>query len=177
MNLEARLQRIELILSDVDGVLTDGGLFYDQQGSELKKFHVRDGLGIKLWQRAGYRFGLVTARTSNIVRMRANELGLDLVRQGHENKLPIVEEIIGELGYSAEQLCFIGDDLTDLACLQFAGVGATVSDGATELKDEADLVTSQPGGRGAVRELIEVLLKSQHRWQELMSRYHQPHRS
>ena len=104
MKLEARLQRIELILSDVDGVLTDGGLFYDQQGSELKKFHVRDGLGIKLWQRAGYRFGLVTARTSNIVRMRANELGLDLVRQGHENKLPIVEEILGELGYSAEQL-------------------------------------------------------------------------
>jgi 3-deoxy-D-manno-octulosonate 8-phosphate phosphatase (KDO 8-P phosphatase) len=177
MKLETRLQRVEIILSDVDGVLTDGGLYYDPHGSETKKFHVRDGLGIKLWQRAGFKFGLVTARTSNIVRMRANELGLDLVRQGHENKLPIVEQILAELGYLPEQLCFIGDDLTDLACLQYAGVGATVCDAANELRDEADLVTTLPGGRGAVRELVETLLKSQQRWQELVQRYYLPHRT
>jgi 3-deoxy-D-manno-octulosonate 8-phosphate phosphatase (KDO 8-P phosphatase) len=177
MKLEARLQRVELILSDVDGVLTDGGLFYDAHGSETKKFHVRDGLGIKLWQRAGFKFGLVTARTSNIVRMRANELGLDLVRQGHENKLPIVEQILAEFEYSPEQLCFIGDDLTDLACLQYAGVGATVADAAHELREEADFVTSLPGGRGAVRELVETLLKSQQRWQELVRRYYLPRRT
>lgn len=177
MKLENRLQRVEIILSDVDGVLTDGGLYYDAQSNETKKFHVRDGLGIKLWQRAGFKFGLVTARTSNIVRMRANELGLDLVRQGQENKLPIVEQILTELNYTPEQLCFIGDDLTDLACLQYAGVGATVSDAANELREEADFVTTLPGGRGAVRELVETLLKSQQRWQELVQRYYLPHRT
>ncbi|MEX2025806.1 MAG: phenylphosphate carboxylase subunit delta, partial [Pirellulaceae bacterium] len=88
MNLPELCRRIELILSDVDGVLTDGGVVYDNQGVEIKKFHIRDGLGIKLWQRAGYKFGILTARTSHIVKVRASELGIDLVRQGFERKLP-----------------------------------------------------------------------------------------
>ena len=174
MKLEAKLQRIELILSDVDGVLTDGGLIFDQSGGEFKRFHVRDGLGIKLWQRAGYPFGLVTARTSNIVKLRATELGVDIVRQGHEEKLPIVQKILEDRQLSPEQLCYIGDDLADLACVQLAGVGATVSDGAQELKESADIVTDLAGGRGAVRELVETILRRQQRWTELVRRYHLP---
>ena len=97
MNLTDPCRRVELILSDVDGVLTDGGIWYDNQGVELKGFHIRDGLGIKLWQRAGFRFGVLTARTSHIVKLRAGELGIDIVRQGFEDKLPVAQEIIREL--------------------------------------------------------------------------------
>ena len=94
MKPEARCQTIELILSDVDGVLTDGGVIFDNQGIEIKQFHIRDGLGIKLWQRAGYRFGIVTARNSHIVKVRAAELGIDIIRQGFEDKLPTVRNIM-----------------------------------------------------------------------------------
>ena len=91
-------RRVELILSDVDGVLTDGGIWYDNQGVELKGFHIRDGLGIRLWQRAGFRFGVLTARTSHIVKLRTGELGIDIVRQGFEDKLPVAQEIARTCG-------------------------------------------------------------------------------
>ncbi|MEZ6118866.1 MAG: phenylphosphate carboxylase subunit delta, partial [Pirellulaceae bacterium] len=94
MKLDARCQQIKMLLSDVDGVLTDGGVIFDNQGIEIKKFHIRDGLGIKLWQRAGYPFGIVTARNSHIVKVRAAELGVQIVRQGFEQKLPTVHEIV-----------------------------------------------------------------------------------
>ncbi|HAN96382.1 MAG TPA: phenylphosphate carboxylase subunit delta [Planctomycetaceae bacterium] len=171
MKLEARLQKIELILSDVDGVLTDGRLEYAQEGGESKRFHVRDGLGIKLWQRAGFRFGIVTARTSQLVKVRAAELGIELVRQGHEEKLPVVRQIVDDLGLAPEQLCYIGDDLPDLACIRFAGVGAAPADGANEVRAAATLTTRAAGGAGAVRELIETILKAQQRWDDLVRRY------
>ena len=94
MKLDARCQTVELVLSDVDGVLTDGGVVFDNQGIEIKKFHIRDGLGIKLWQRAGYKFGVVTARNSHIVKVRAAELGIDIIRQGFEEKLSTIREIM-----------------------------------------------------------------------------------
>ena len=94
MKLEDRYRNIELVLSDVDGVLTDGGITFDNQGIETKEFFIRDGLGIRLWQRAGFRFGVLTARTSHIVRLRAVELGIDIVRQGFEDKLPVAQQII-----------------------------------------------------------------------------------
>ena len=99
MNLTDLCRRVELILSDVDGVLTDGGIWYDNQGVELKGFHIRDGLGIRLWQRAGFKFGVLTARTSHIVKLRAAELGIDIVRQGFEDKLPVAQEILRECGW------------------------------------------------------------------------------
>lgn len=114
MKLDARCQKIQLVLSDVDGVMTDGGITFDNQGIEYKQFHVRDGMGIKLWQKSGHRFGILTARSSHIVQVRATELGVDLVRQGFDDKLTIVHQIIEELGLSMENVCFIGDDLTDL---------------------------------------------------------------
>src|SRR5262245_23983179 len=123
MKLTDRSRRIELILSDVDGVLTDGGIWYDNQGVELKQFHIRDGLGIKLWQRAGFRFGLLTARTSHIVKLRAGELGIDIVRQGFENKLPAALEVIRDCSLNSGQVCYIGDDLTDLPVMRQVGLG------------------------------------------------------
>lgn len=171
MKLEQRMQGIKLILSDVDGVMTSGGITYDNQGVETKTFHVRDGMGIKLWQRTGYRFGIITARSSHIVKLRMDELGVDLVRQGAEKKLDVANEIMKEMSLSLEQICYIGDDLTDLALLQSVGLSASVSDGAPEVKKAVHLVTKATGGHGAIRELVEVILKGQNRWQELVQSY------
>ena len=162
---------IELILSDVDGVLTDGGIWYDNQGVELKGFHIRDGLGIKLWQRAGFRFGLLTARTSHIVKLRASELGIDLVRQGFENKLPAALDILRELHLSPEQACYIGDDLTDLPVIAHLGLGVAVADAVAEVRAAANHITIAPGGRGAVREVIELVLKEKNRWEDVIQRF------
>jgi len=171
MKLEQRMQGIHLILSDVDGVMTSGGISYDNQGVETKTFHVRDGMGIKLWQRTGYRFGVITARSSHIVKLRMDELGVDLVRQGAETKLDVANEIMTEMSLSPEQICYIGDDLTDLALLQNVGLAATVSDGVPEVKKASHLVTKSTGGHGAIRELVEAILKSQNRWEELLRSY------
>ena len=171
MNLPNLCRSIELILSDVDGVLTDGGVVYDNQGIEIKKFHIRDGLGIKLWQRAGYKFGVLTARTSHIVKVRAAELGIDIVRQGFEKKLPVAQEILRQLGLKAEQLCYIGDDLTDLPVIRHAGLGVAVADAADDVRAAASLVTRLPGGQGAVREVIETILKARSRWDDVLQNY------
>jgi YrbI family 3-deoxy-D-manno-octulosonate 8-phosphate phosphatase len=160
-----------LILADVDGVLTDGGIVFDNQGIESKKFHVRDGLGIKLWRRAGYKFGVLTARNSHIVKVRANELGVDIVRQGFEDKLAKALEVIHECKLSPEQVCFIGDDLPDLPVMQRVGYGAAVADAVKEVRDSADYVTRVAGGHGAVREVIEVVLKAKLQWEDLIRKY------
>jgi YrbI family 3-deoxy-D-manno-octulosonate 8-phosphate phosphatase len=171
MHLTDRCRQIELILSDVDGVLTDGGIWYDNQGVELKGFHIRDGLGIKLWQRAGFRFGVLTARTSHIVKLRAQELGIDIVRQGFENKLPVALDILREQRLAAEQVCYIGDDLTDLPLVRHVGLGVAVADAASEVRAAAGYITNAPGGRGAVRELVELVLKAKSRWEDVIQRY------
>jgi 3-deoxy-D-manno-octulosonate 8-phosphate phosphatase (KDO 8-P phosphatase) len=171
MKLPDLCRRVELILSDVDGVLTDGGIWYDNQGVELKAFHIRDGLGIKLWQRAGFSFGLLTARTSHIVKVRAQELGINLVRQGFENKLPAAQDILRELRLDPEQACYIGDDLTDLPVIRHVGLGVAVADAVAEVRSAAAYITKSPGGRGAVRELIELVLKTKGRWEDVIQRY------
>ena len=174
MKLDERARNVELILADVDGVLTDGGIVFDNQGIETKKFHVRDGLGIRLWQRAGYKFGILTARTSHIVKVRATELSVDVVRQGFEDKLPVVKELLGELKLEATQLCFIGDDLTDLAAIQFAGFGVAVADAVEEVRQAAAYATQTQGGQGAVRETVETLLKAKKRWDDIIRKYQAP---
>jgi 3-deoxy-D-manno-octulosonate 8-phosphate phosphatase (KDO 8-P phosphatase) len=171
MKLDDRCRNIELVLSDVDGVLTDGGITFDNQGIETKKFYIRDGLGIRLWQRAGFRFGILTARTSHIVRLRAVELGIDIVRQGFEDKLPVAQQIIEQQRLTAEQVCYIGDDLTDLPVMRRVGLGVAVADAAPELRAGAHFVTQLGGGRGAVRELLETLLKAKNRWDDLIRKY------
>jgi len=171
MKPDDRLRSVELILSDVDGVMTDGGIIFDNQGIETKKFHVRDGLGIRLWQRGGYQFGLLTARSSHIVKLRSAELGIDIVRQGFEEKLAVAREVVEQLGLNREQVCFIGDDFPDLPAMTYAGVAVAVADATEEVRKAAQFVTTLPGGHGAVREVIEACLKSKKRWEELISKY------
>ena len=171
MTLDPRCRPIRLILADVDGVLTDGGIIFDNRGIEIKRFHVRDGMGIKLWQKAGYRFGLITHRSSNIVKMRTAELGIEIIRQGIDNKLTAMRGIIGELQLVPEQVCYIGDDLPDLPVVQAVGLGVAVADACTEVRQTAHYVTALPGGSGAVRETIELILKAQSRWEDLIQAF------
>ncbi len=168
---EARFDSIRLMLSDVDGVLTDGGVIFDNQGIELKRFFIRDGLGVKIWQRAGHRFGLVTGRSSHIVQVRAAELGIDLVRQGIADKLTAVEEILQQMRLDWSNLCYIGDDLPDLPVIRKAALGVAVADAAAEVRHGADYVTTALGGAGVVRETVELVLKDQQRWDELIHKY------
>ena len=174
MNLAELCRPIELILSDVDGVLTDGSIVYDNQGIETKRFFVRDGLGIRLWQRAGGKFGLVTARSSHIVKVRAAELGIEIVRQGSEQKRTITEQIAAELGLAPQKICYIGDDLPDLAAMQHVGLAVAVGDACTEVREAAHYVTTASGGRGAVRETVELILKVQRRWDDIVQKFQQP---
>ena len=171
MNLGERCKNVELILSDVDGVLTDGGIIFDNQGIETKRFHVRDGMGIKIWQRAGYKFGILTARTSNVVQLRANELGVDVIRQGVDEKLSAAKRVIEELDFTPEQVCYIGDDLPDLALVQTVGLGVAVADAAAEVRDAAAHVTELSGGHGAVRETIEFVLQQKGLWEGMIRKY------
>ena len=171
MTLEKSCQQIKLLLSDVDGVFTDGGILYDNKGIEVKQFHVRDGLAVKLWQNSGHKFGVITGRTSHIVKVRAAELGVEIVRQGFSEKLPLAKQIMEELNLQPEQVCYIGDDLPDLALIQYVGLGAAVSDAAEDVKVASDYVTKAAGGRGAVRELVELILRFQQRWEDLIQKY------
>jgi YrbI family 3-deoxy-D-manno-octulosonate 8-phosphate phosphatase len=170
-SLEDRLQAVQLVLSDVDGVLTDGGVVYDNQGIETKRFHIHDGLGIRLWQRAGLRFGVVTSRNSHIVMVRCAELGIELVRQGVDKKLPSVRQLVSDLGLTAEQVCYIGDDLPDLPVIRWAGLGVAVANATPEVRESAAHVTRLAGGEGAVRETLELILRTQRRWDELLRHY------
>jgi 3-deoxy-D-manno-octulosonate 8-phosphate phosphatase (KDO 8-P phosphatase) len=171
MSIEQLCQPIRLILSDVDGVLTDGGITIDNQGVESKQFHVRDGQGIRLWHKAGYRFGLITLRSSQIVKIRVAELGIEIIRQGIEHKLEAMQEIIADLRLTTKQVCYIGDDLPDLPLVRSVGLGVAVADACAELCQAAKYVTTLHGGRGAVRETIELILKAQRRWEDLIQTY------
>ena len=171
MKFEQQAEKIKLILSDVDGVLTDGFITFDNQGIETKNFHVRDGMGIRLWKNAGFEFGILTARSSHIVKLRASELGIDLVRQGFEDKLPVALQVIKDMSLEMDQVCYIGDDLTDIQVLKSVGIAVAVADAVDEVKNVATFVTDLPGGRGAVREVVERLLKSQGRWDDLIRRF------
>jgi YrbI family 3-deoxy-D-manno-octulosonate 8-phosphate phosphatase len=163
--------KITIMLTDVDGVLTDGRLQFDNHGIESKQFHIRDGLGIRLWQRAGHRFGIVTGRKSEIVERRAAELDVDIVRQGDDDKLGQTEQIARELGVELEAICYIGDDLPDLPAIRAVGLGVAVQDAAAEVRAAANHVTRTAGGQGALREIIETILRSTGRWDDIVSRY------
>ena len=129
------------------------------------------GMGIRLWQKAGYRFGLITHRSSNIVKMRVADLGIEIIRQGIDNKLSAMRQILAELRLTPSQVCYIGDDLPDLPAVRAAGVGVAVADACAELRQAAHHVTTLPGGDGAVRETIELILKAQSRWEDLIQAY------
>jgi len=169
--LQQRLAEVRLLLLDVDGVLTEGGVTWSNDGVEQKTFHIRDGLGIRLWQLAGGRTGIVTGRASRVVQLRAEELGIPIVRQGVEDKLETTAAILAECGVSWEQTGFVGDDLPDLAVMMRCGVGVAVANACAEVVDAAAMVTRSPGGQGAVREVVEQLLKARGSWEGIVRRY------
>jgi 3-deoxy-D-manno-octulosonate 8-phosphate phosphatase (KDO 8-P phosphatase) len=172
--MKKRLEKIKLLLLDVDGVLTDGRITYDNQGVETKSFDVKDGHGLKLLQRAGLKVGIITGRRSKIVDLRARELGIELLFQGAKMKLEPYEKILKELLLRDEEVAYVGDDVVDLPILQRVGFAVTVADGVEEVRERVHYVTRQPGGRGAVREVCDLLLKQSDRWDEVTRRYFEP---
>ncbi|MGC8763821.1 MAG: KdsC family phosphatase [Acidobacteriota bacterium] len=158
--LAHRLRSLRLILLDVDGVLTDGGLYFTNGGEELKRFDVKDGAGIVLARKAGLAVGLLTGKTSEIVSRRALELGLSPVRQGALDKTGPFAEILAEAGVEAREVGYVGDDVLDLPILRRAGVSACPADAHPLVRKKVDLVLSAPGGRGAVREFIDRVLEA-----------------
>lgn len=168
--LAARCQSIELLVADVDGVLTDGVVVLDDRGIETKHFHVRDGLALNLWHRAGKQAAILSGRKTAAVERRATELGIVHVLQGHDQKAPPFRALIAQLGLAERQVCYVGDDLPDLPVLRSAGLAACPADAVAEVKSAAHLITGAPGGRGVIREIVEVILKSQGKWDDLVWR-------
>jgi 3-deoxy-D-manno-octulosonate 8-phosphate phosphatase (KDO 8-P phosphatase) len=166
-----KLKAVRLLLLDVDGVLTDGKITYTEQGHEIKSFSVRDGLGIRLAMDAGIRVGIVTARTSQSLRHRCRNLGIDLVFDGVGDKRAALDAIMDETGVPAHRIAFVGDDLLDLPLMRCVGLSVAVADAHDLLLAHADMVTVKRGGRGAVREVCEALLKAQGQWENIKNRF------
>ena len=162
---------IEMLVLDVDGVLTDGRIITHQDGSESKCFHVLDGHGIRLWQRAGLKMAWLSGRHSVATTCRARELQVPYVLQDCHQKLPALRKLLEEVGLSAEKVAYVGDDLMDLPVMRYVGFGVAVANAVEEVKQDADHITASAGGAGAVREVIEYILKGSGRWQSLMERY------
>jgi 3-deoxy-D-manno-octulosonate 8-phosphate phosphatase (KDO 8-P phosphatase) len=166
-----RAARVRLLLADCDGVLTDGRLYYSAAGESLKVFHIHDGLGLRLAKRAGLKLGVISGRESAALETRARELGVDYLFQGSDAKLGAYEQILAAAGLSDEQAAYVGDDLPDLPLLGRVGLAVAVADAASEVRARAHYVTSRPGGGGAVREVAELILKAQGRWDDLLQAY------
>jgi 3-deoxy-D-manno-octulosonate 8-phosphate phosphatase (KDO 8-P phosphatase) len=170
--LLARAQAVKLLLFDVDGVLTDGRLFLDNRGEEYKAFNSRDGHGLKMLQRNGVAVGIITGRRSEIVAHRTRELGIRHVRQGCEDKFPVYEEMIAELGLGPAQVGFVGDDVVDLPIMLRVGLAACPRDGHFLVQRHAHWVCPSDGGRGAAREVCELLMLAQGTFDAEMQRYY-----
>ena len=168
-----RAAGVKLLLLDCDGVLTDGRITLVEGGDELKSFHTRDGHGLVMLHRAGLSSGIISGRTSSAVERRARDLGIRFVRQGELNKVVAFEEVLKEAGVGPDDVAFVGDDVVDVPLMRRSGLAVAVSDATEETRAAAHYVTSLPGGFGAVREVCELILKAQGRWDELMRRYTQ----
>ena len=166
--LAARLTKVRLFLCDVDGILTDSSILIGQP-SETKRFHIRDGLGMMMLRQAGIQVGWVSARFSGATTLRAEELKIDFLEQTKEGKVVAVERLLARTGLTWEQISFMGDDVVDLGVLKRAGVAATVADGIAEAKALSHYVTTAPGGRGAVREVVDLVLKAQGKWDAIVA--------
>lgn len=166
-----KAEKIKLLLMDVDGVLTDGRIIYDSDGKELKFFFVRDGHGIKLLHKFGIKSGIITGRNSKIVDIRAKELGMDYVFQNISNKGFVIDKIIKEGFFQPEEIAFIGDDIVDIPVFKRVGFRITVPDASYDVRDEVDYITLNYAGRGAVREVCEIILKAKGLWETIMEDY------
>jgi 3-deoxy-D-manno-octulosonate 8-phosphate phosphatase (KDO 8-P phosphatase) len=173
-DLAARCAAIELLAVDVDGVLTDGVILVDDHGVESKHFHVRDGVAYSLWHRAGKRSAILSGRRAEVVERRAAELEIAHVAQGLAEKGEPFRALLNQLGLEPRQVCFVGDDLADLPVLRAVGLAACPADAVAEVRDSVHLVTDAIGGHGAIREVVEVILKAQGLWHGLCRSYFMP---
>ena len=160
-NIRAKAKNIKFLLLDVDGVMTDGRIILDNLGNELKAFHFRDGHGIKLTQKAGIIVGIITGRKSDVVNVRARELGIQEVHQGAHEKIAVYDALIAKYGFRDSEVAYIGDDVVDVDIFKRVGMAVAVADSDPAIKSHADMVTRAEGGRGSVREVINIILKSQ----------------
>ena len=166
-----KLKHIQLLLLDVDGVLTDGSIIYNDDGSETKIFNARDGFGLKLVMSAGIKVGIVTGRSSQALRHRCDNLGVGLIFDGVGDKAKMLEEIVAQTGIGSEHTAFVGDDLPDLPIMKHAGLSIAVADAHEIVRQKADWTTLAQGGQGAVREVCEALLTARGVWEEITARF------
>lgn len=171
LSVAERAQQVKMIVLDVDGVLTNGLMYFDRTGESLKAFHVHDGLGISLAHSAGLQTAIITGRTSEMVRLRASELKIGDLYQGTLTKITAMEQLITKYTLDLSQICYVGDDLNDLPLLQRVGLACAVADAVDEVKAVSHFTTSLPGGAGAVRQVIEMILKSQGKWESAVAAY------
>ncbi len=164
-------RHMQALVLDVDGILSDGFVTLTNSGDEIKSFDIRDGLGMKLVQQAGMKVIIITGRSSNIVHTRMSNLGVDLVYQGREDKGVALREACAQLALLPEDCLYMGDDWPDLSAFAIAGMKVTVPNGHVEVRRRADLVTQSMGGRGAVREVCDILLNAKGVYQELLEKY------
>ncbi len=165
----ALARRIAVLLFDVDGVLTDGGVYIDGDGRETKRFDIKDGAGIVIARRAGLTVGVISARHSAATLHRAKQLGLDPVHQGVSDKAAVLDELMRTRGWEAETVAYMGDDVVDLPVLRRVGLAACPSDAVPEVRAAVHFVSPAPGGHGAARSLIEEILRAQGRWDALVA--------
>jgi len=170
-NILKKARSVKLLILDVDGVLTDGRLFFDDQGVEYKCFHARDGHGIKLLRQTGVDVAVISGRKSNSVALRMKNLGIDLVYQGHEDKIAAFYEILEKLSIEPEQAVHVGDDLLDLPIMKRVGLSVTVQDAHFAVKQYADWCTETPGGLGAVREVCDMIMQAQGRFDQVLKSF------
>ncbi|HLG28581.1 MAG TPA: HAD-IIIA family hydrolase [Candidatus Brocadiales bacterium] len=165
------MKNIKMVIIDVDGVLTDGKIIVDAKGEEVKNFHVRDGTGIKYLQRAGLNCAVISGRKCTATEHRLRELGIKDIFQNAVNKIEAYEQIVTKYNLKDEEVCYIGDDLIDIPIFRRVGFSAAVPDAPHEVKEIATYITKTAGGQGAVREVIEKILKFQDKWEIIMARY------
>ena len=166
-----KLKRVRLLILDVDGVLTDGSITYNDNGAEAKVFNVKDGLGLRLLMNAGINVCIVTGRTSKALRHRCRDLGIDHVFEGVREKDALLDSILEQAGVSVDEIAFVGDDLVDLPLMRKIGLAIAVADAHEAVLDNVAMVTSATGGSGAVREVCEAILRAQGRWDNVLERY------
>lgn len=169
--MQSKLQNIALLLLDVDGVMTDGGIIYDASGLETKRFNVKDGHGIKMLQRSGVDVGIITGRTSVVVANRARELGITMVYQGALRKLDCFDDILCRTGLAPGQIAYMGDDVIDVPVLRRVGFSAAPADALAEVRAVVDYLSPYAGGHGAVRDICDLILKAGGSWNDIVERY------
>jgi len=171
MLMQDRASKIKLLIMDVDGVLTDGRIIYDNFGDELKFFDVQDGFGLALLSYADIKTAIVTAKKSKIVKRRAKEANITHLFMNTRDKAKVYQRLLKKYNFGNENICCVGDDLLDVPMMKKAGFAVSVPNAVSEVKKVAHYITQRPGGRGAVREIAELILKSQQKWEDLTRKW------